>query len=604
MVFSNFLAIFAPFSMNKCNFYNKQINYLNMKKNLFTGMAAILFCGVFTSCSHEVNFDASAIEQNYQLKYEEAFKSRFGNPSPDQTWGFGASAQARTRATNSAPAPTNPQPTFNAQLAQMSDNLAQYAGYLNADETSHYMQFKAWWNSGWADTFYEIDAKPVFSTYGADYLSQVRDLLATHIPEGQYNYENATAAGYTITTTGGPVTLTPIYHDSSSGDLISYYYYPKGQKPSVEQIKKMKKYTVGYMADPQVVKQDGQHTVFYQNTFSLVYVDAQGNASYDFPKDIEINFIISNVDLAHNPDLSIFDRYNGNGTTTKKALGNYPEFYGDGDLNETIHTSNLNGESVGIGQWSLPTAWNPNVTNPKMPHAAVFSINGKNYVGFEDWTDFDYNDVIFEVRGTEGGTTIEDGDEWDEIRVIAEDLQVGENTDFDFNDVVFDVYRYKKTTKLHNEGEVWIILQAAGGTLPLYVAGYEVHDQFQVPVNEMVNTNAQARGLSGADRGPVAIQLTSDQYSGSTIGEIANSIEIRVKKKDAELILQAPVGAIASKIGVGCDFEWCNERQDIDNKYKLTNGNPLFKQYVQGILPDNGWYQYAYDNILLYKPAF
>ena len=188
--------------------------------------------------------------------------------------------------------------------------------------------------------------------------------------------------------------------------------------------------------------------------------------------------------------------------------------------------------------------------------------------------------------------------------MIAEDLQVGENTDFDFNDVVFDVYRYKKTTKLHNEGEVWIILQAAGGTLPLYVAGYEVHDQFQVPVNVMVNTNAQARGLSGADRGPVAIQLNSSQYSGSTIGEIANSIEIKVKKKDAELILQAPVGAIASKIGVGCDFEWCNERQDIDNKYKLTNGNPLFKQYVQGILPDNGWYQYAYDNILLYKPAF
>ena len=133
MVFSNFLAIFAPFSTNKCNFYNKQINYLNMKKNLFTGMAAILFCGLFTSCSHEVNFDASAIEQNYQLKYEEAFKSRFGNPSPDQTWGFGASAQARTRATNSAPAPTNPQPTFNAQLAQMSDDKGTQTAAIIAE---------------------------------------------------------------------------------------------------------------------------------------------------------------------------------------------------------------------------------------------------------------------------------------------------------------------------------------------------------------------------------------------------------------------------------------------------------------------------------------
>ena len=148
-----------------------------MKKYLMTGVAALALCAGTTSCSHDDGEEWSQAKEDL-AKYNMAFLSYVGGKiSPDQTWGFGASAQARTRATNSAPAPTNPQPTFNAQLAQMRDNLAQYAGYLNADDTSHYMQSKAWWNSGWADTFYEIDAKPVFSTYCADYLSQVRHLL-------------------------------------------------------------------------------------------------------------------------------------------------------------------------------------------------------------------------------------------------------------------------------------------------------------------------------------------------------------------------------------------------------------------------------------------
>ena len=53
-----------------------------MRKNLFTGMAAILFCGVFTSCSHDMDVDTSAFEQSIQQKYEEAFKARPSWPRP------------------------------------------------------------------------------------------------------------------------------------------------------------------------------------------------------------------------------------------------------------------------------------------------------------------------------------------------------------------------------------------------------------------------------------------------------------------------------------------------------------------------------------------
>ena len=566
-----------------------------MRKNLFTGMAAILFCGVFTSCSHDMDVDTSAFEQSIQQKYEEAFKARFGNPASDQTWGFGTSSQARTRSANDAPTPTYVGPTFNATLAAQGDRIA--AATSSGQDFSQFSKFTNWWRSGWTDSFYQIDAKPTALNYSDEKLAAIRDIILNEIPEGgeggRDNLRKAVSPGYTITTKGGPVTLTPIYHNSTSADKISYYYYNADDASSMtpERIKALPKYTVGNMADPDRIKKGGEDQLsFYHYTYTLVYVDANGNASYNFPAGYEIHFIISNVDYANTwpKTLDIFSQVGQHGIETA-TINNYPEFYADGRLNTEIHSADIG--------WKLDR-------EEPTPHAAIFSIGDKNYVGFEDWTDLDFNDVIFEMTGTEGGTTIEGGDEWEELRVIAEDLQVGESTDFDFNDVVFDVYRYIKTTEEHTTGEVWIILRAAGGTLPLYVAGNEVHDLFEVDQDVMVNTNAQAKGLKGADKAPVPIKLNSSQYSGTTIEEIANSIEVKVIKDGVPFKLEAPVGGIASKIGVGNDFKWCAERQDIDSKYKLTTGEPLFNKYVQGILPDLQWYQYAYDAIRQFKPDF
>jgi hypothetical protein len=259
--------------------------------------------------------------------------------------------------------------------------------------------------------------------------------------------------------------------------------------------------------------------------------------------------------------------------------------------------------------YSLPNAVGlaSGITNVETPHVAVFKIGDKNFVGFEDWTDFDYNDVIFEVTGTDGGEELPDDDDYEEIRVIAEDLTVGQSTDFDFNDVVFDVRRYLVNTKAkHQKNDVEIILRAAGGTLPLYVDGHEVHNAFGVSVKTMVNTNAHARGLNGSDNAGIRIfpvDIDKEEADKMTIGEIANSIRVYVTKNGVDCDLEAPVGGIASKIGVKCNYEWCDEREDIDNKYKLVDGTPLFKNYVQGIFPVDGWYNYAKKEIDEYKAA-
>lgn len=66
-----------------------------MKKYLITSAAALALCGLITSCSHDI--DGLTPEESVAATYEKAFITAFGQPAPDQTWGFGPSV-ATTRA--------------------------------------------------------------------------------------------------------------------------------------------------------------------------------------------------------------------------------------------------------------------------------------------------------------------------------------------------------------------------------------------------------------------------------------------------------------------------------------------------------------------------
>ena len=145
------------------------------------------------------------------------------------------------------------------------------------------------------------------------------------------------------------------------------------------------------------------------------------------------------------------------------------------------------------------------------------------------------------------------------VRVIAEDLSVSDNSDFDFNDVVFDV-----TFDSPEQGKTTITLQAAGGTLPLYVDGQEVHKKFGVSTKTMVNTG------TGASKDPVSFELND------TFGHDANNILVQVEKEGVLVEITAERGRVASKIAVSPNYEWCTEKQDIEKKY------PNFGKYVKG----------------------
>ena len=68
-----------------------------MKKYLMTGIAAVAMCAAFTSCSHDLGFEQMNQEEAIQSKYEAAFIKAFGQPAPNQDWGFGTITRGITR---------------------------------------------------------------------------------------------------------------------------------------------------------------------------------------------------------------------------------------------------------------------------------------------------------------------------------------------------------------------------------------------------------------------------------------------------------------------------------------------------------------------------
>ena len=896
-----------------------------MKKYLMTVMAAVALGGLFTGCNSvdaDVNGGNNSAEFNIVQNYENAFITRFGQPAANQTWGFGPAVSGTRGITIGTPYVEYVGPTCNAQLSAMSDKIADALGTGTAFSyfSPRFDAYQSWLGSGWNDVFYNIHGTIEDSNLTDEYLAKATAAILKEIPEQTNNLAKAQSTGYSITTKGGPVTITPIYHNSNSGDKISYYYYPTGSKPTIEQIKELPKYTIGNMADPSVCNDN--HTALYRNTYSLVYVNPETDeVSYNFPDGLDINFIITNTWVG-NGNLTIYDsggittttggnagqltsqskftidvgksyscgedayfssaqikfsktassasfgttkkgtnvtgsnttfQYytDGNGvngslepgatayyfqpwntgkvkvavvlnsgkrfyikdlgyenweatsgtalegfngiTTDSKYYGTYefnvesrhvyaiyaegsnlgfygyefsgydsgsgnyyfwgsdalaqdesftcgdyrqsnqgllrfgkpqipvfspattdshvngystytagtgnngnlsggatayyikpyntgylrvavalktagqlyiqdlgnegwnntngtslngyngktvssdyygtydfpveanhvyavyasgsqlgfygcefltssgateatssvsdvvtkeipnnPEYYGDGKLNRAIHAS-------GIDQWKLSGEG-----SEETPHVAVFQTDDFTFVGFEDWTDLDYNDVIFAVTGTTGGDPIEIPEPEPEnndpegfvCRIIAEDLTVGENSDFDFNDVVFDVYWIDGATKIR--------LLAAGGELPLYIGSvddaHEVHKLFGFPNSyPLINTNWK----EGKTTNPVEFTI-SGTYSNRAA---CKNIPIYVTKKGENIQLKADQGKVASMVAVGLDYEWCDERTDIDKKFRAKDGTKLFQQYVIGKLGDDwdgnkAWYQY------------
>lgn len=174
-----------------------------------------------------------------------------------------------------------------------------------------------------------------------------------------------------------------------------------------------------------------------------------------------------------------------------------------------------------------------------------------------------------EVRTRGGKDKDKDKDKWNfSCRIIGEDLTVDENSDFDFNDIVLDVVVEGKKNNT-------LILQAAGGTYPIYIKKgnweREIHALFGVDTNVMVNT-----GAGSITKDPVYVETDWNIPNEESVHEI----QILVEKNGKKIPLEANEGRPAAKICVPIDFEWCNERQSIEKVYKSFDKWVKDKDYI------------------------
>lgn len=237
-------------------------------------------------------------------------------------------------------------------------------------------------------------------------------------------------------------------------------------------------------------------------------------------------------------------------------------------------------------------------------HYAEGTDNANPYYRYDSSVQFSFKDEKSPVKipktDCNPGYGDDPGPDPDAIRVICEDLSVTQASDWDFNDAVFDV------KLVENNSKVQITLRAAGGTLLLNVAGREVHELFKEfnpnATPEITSTSMVSTGSTNIRNKYTNINLKApvftieNNFGTTNVKEIAKNIPVQVYKlvngvKDwYDIVWQK--GAPSARIGVGTDYNWCDERVDIRDQFRATNRGdeyPTFNMYVQKILEDN-WY--------------
>lgn len=200
------------------------------------------------------------------------------------------------------------------------------------------------------------------------------------------------------------------------------------------------------------------------------------------------------------------------------------------------------------------------------------------------------------------------------IRIMAEDVSASDASDFDFNDVVFDVEAsFPEGTESVNQ--VKITLWAAGGTLPLRInsvngtGGFEVHNALGISdIKTMINTHAKdcAGTFKEKDANGVEKEVTyswvdnaknNSPYeetitlgNGASISkdnfeaDVNENLRVEVEKVPGNwILLTAQRGRPACKIGCPVGTPWALE------KHNMNNAFTTFKSWVNSGAPAN-WY--------------
>lgn len=157
-------------------------------------------------------------------------------------------------------------------------------------------------------------------------------------------------------------------------------------------------------------------------------------------------------------------------------------------------------------------------------------------------------------------------------RIIVEDLKGNINadakvssSDFDFNDVVFDavVWSIYNKEKQENETHLKVIVRAAGGKLPIYVEGKEVHEG----IGYMFNTSNPDYNYGKVLIQDDIINKTPATGPDESFSFDFSTIPVEVEIDGKKVVAGANIGEAPEKIAVGLDYKWCKEKVNIKDVY-------------------------------------
>lgn len=531
-----------------------------MKKYLMIGIAAVAMTAAFTSCSKDKDFEQVSQVQLDESKYQAAFESRFGKIDPNHDWGFNQFKKgANARVTRTA--------------------------YPNGN---------MWASEGWK-------VPPVIST---DQKNIVRQYFQQVKPIGyndpqwsnfwiQQVYKGGSNAGE------GSGSLTTETYTIGNGDAVvggnHMDHLCSKSQAGVED-------HVNDFNNSDNNDWEGRMLMINSSTYSFGYINSNATAIH-YDKAALVNWRViaqwavdkgleSSVEssvlndewnrsyMGFDWEQALPDDCYAKGVSRPDENGNWqwhPDEYNTFEFEgNTYKFLSANANQYAYDE-SEPTYGGKQNYNDRPSDAIIRDLLSKGYLPYsdtlKDWiklstgADGYYSDWIVTLTEAQKNNVIT-GD----VRVIVEDMKAADEWDgvqfkgdFDFNDVVFDVvYDY-------DDKQSAIILQAAGGTLPLYLTyapsnfSVEVHQAFGgYDTGEMINTGA------GPNEAPKLLKL------GAKINDARDIVvTVEVPSAAAPVELKAEEGRAPHKIAVPITFEWMSEWLDIETKY------PGFSSYVQ-----------------------
>ena len=416
-----------------------------------------------------------------------------------------------------------------------------------------------------------------FNTYAESY--------RTFIPEGKnstrvlksydevYNFHWAI-----VDEEGGEVTIIPVHKESAQYEYIGYFYSLPGEEINFKDVPKY------VFADgiKQNIKDQGDD--YLANAYRLKYYDKDGNESYTFPKGTKIYFFLHCF-----PSMKAYSWCNHSWDNELPI-----DYYSFPDLNRDmllhlnqVHNVNFN-------------AYGGNDNWEESPRVVYFNRNGVNYVGMEDGTDMDYNDIVFMIRGD-----LEDFPDTDIIQPTQnqvytyafEDTKMG---DYDMNDVVLRVWRDNKKSA---ELTVQLVATGAYNNLKVYYDDHgvkytapvalfddkEVHEA--LGIEEKTFGNTQTQNVTTFPTTNVAYDYKTFRYYKADfyIVDVTTGDEIHLPAA------QGIIGSAPYAVCIPSAWQWPVEHMSIKSAYKEFAG------YAANPDVNKGWYAGEKSNVFELK---